>query len=494
MTDNIRVKSLKFITFLLIATAPLIYGVWHSTERQWLSEAPHNVAPKNIIFILIDDLNDDVGFLGSERAHTPNIDQLATRSVVFKHAFAQAPLCNPSRTSLLTGTLPSSTGIYGLKPNYWEVPALANLHTLPGYFREAGYYTATIGKVFHQNVHEASYDYIQKGWYGAFGPFPSEPLQADFSFNKYYDWGAFLEEEETADFKAATAALTFLNNKKNQQKPFFLTLGFFRPHNPRFAPKEFFDLHPLEHIRAPTVENNIYHEVPKYGLELTSYKRRQRFNEYTAQEDRARKNIQAYRASISLVDRQIGRLLQHLYSSGLIKNTVIVLASDHGVQNGEKNLWFKRTLWQGSTRVPLLIAAPDINPIQITDAVGLIDIFPTLIDYAGLPSLSQLEGKSLIPKLAGDNSNSNTVVPTIHSPGNFALQNERWRYIQYADGSEELYDHQNDPTERVNLAKPHRKTKAIETTLTYFRSNAPKKFEDFTPNTSGLSSQKFPGK
>lgn len=484
-------RSLPFL-FALILGLTAAYQYSRVTDE---NQKSNNTARHNVIVILIDDLNDDVGYMGSPEAYTPSIDALASRAVVFEQAFAQAPLCNPSRTSMLTGTYPSTTGIYGLKPDFWDVPELADLQTLPGYFRQAGYHTATVGKVFHQRAHEASYDYIKRGWFGAFGPFPDQPLQPDFKFNKYFDWGVYLEEEQTADYKVASSALEFLHSIKDHQKPFFLTLGFFRPHNPRFAPQEFFDLHPIDKITVPPVIENIHEEIPEYGRKLVNYERRQRFVSYLSQGDRKRENIQAYRASISLVDKQVGRLLNYLASSGLEENTVVVLASDHGVQNGEKNLWLKRTLWQGSTRVPLLIATPNFNHAKVTEAVGLIDIFPTLVEYANLPQPTQLEGRSLLPHLSGTSS-ANMVEPvlTVHGPGNFALQTERWRYIQYADGSEELYDHTNDSSESVNLAIPTRHTESIASTLAYFRGKIPSNYADFVAGTSGLSSQAYPGK
>ncbi|MBN7795662.1 sulfatase [Parahaliea mediterranea] len=486
-----RVPLLGFIAILCLSAAYVLRaGIYPPGQTA-------SKAAKNVIVILIDDLSDDVGFLGSGEAHTPSLDALASRSVVFEQAFAQAPLCNPSRTSFLTGTYPNTTGIYGLKPDFWEVPALASLHTLPGYFRQAGYYTGTVGKVFHQRAHEASYDYVKKGWFGAFGPFPPEPLQPDFNFNPYFDWGPYLQEKETADYKVASAALKFLQKAKDKQSPFFLTLGFFRPHSPRYAPQEFFDLHPIDRVSIPPITTGIEDEVSEYALTLVNYQRRQRYRTYLSENGRERENIQAYRASISLVDRQVGRLMEYLSSSGLDTNTVIVLASDHGVQNGEKNLWYKRTLWEGSTRVPLLIAIPETKSARVASAVGLIDIFPTLVEYASLPLPAQLEGRSLMPYLLGSTSataGNGEPVLTVHGPGNFALRNQRWRYIQYADGSEELYDHSNDSSESVNLAIPSRQTESIRSTLDYFREKVPREYADFVPGTSGFSSKAFPGK
>ncbi len=417
---------------------------------------PASRKPLNILFILIDDLNADVGFLGSSRAVTPNLDDLAGRSLVFERAYAQAPLCNPSRTSLMTGTYPHFTGIYGLKPNFWEVPELAGLNTLPGYFRQAGYYTGAVGKVFHTAAHADSFDVDRKGWFGAFGPFPPEPLRPDTGekFHPYYDWGPWLEEEETADYKLATAAIDMLREAQEQDSPFFLTVGFFRPHNPRYAPQEFFDMHPLEEVAAPPREVDATITIPEFGRKLVSYDSRQRFNRYLRSTGGDREYIQAYRASISLVDRQVGRLLDLLEDTGLIENTLVVLASDHGVQNGEKNLWLKRTLWEASNRVPLLISSPYTATGSVMMPVGLIDIFPTLVELARLENLPQLQGESLAPWLDISNRlerEDRAPVLSEHGPGNFSLRSRNWRYIRYQDGSEELYNHQEDSGETNNL-------------------------------------------
>ncbi len=454
-------------------------------------------ARPNILLILIDDLNDDVGFLGSESAVTPHLDALASQGVVFDRAYAQAPLCNPSRVSLLTGTYPSSTGTYGLKPDFWEVPALAQLQTLPEYFRRAGYRTGMVGKVFHQQFHEPSFDDVIRGWFGAFGPFPPTSLEPGLGerFNPYFDWGPWQKEQDTPDYKVGDAASRMLLEATGQA-PFFLSVGFFRPHNPRFAPQPFFDLHPLEGISVPPPETDLEQQVPAFGQTLVSYRRRQKFNAFMRGGDRGQRSLQAYRAAVSLVDQQIGRLLDTLEASGAAGQTIVVVASDHGVQNGEKNLWFKRTLWEGSTRVPLVIALPGAAPRRVQSPVGLIDLFPTLTELAGIKGPGQLEGVSLAPWLLSDQWKSlddRPAVLTVHGPGNFALRSRHFRYIRYADGTEELYDHRQDTQELKNLVALASTDARLSRQLELFRQQLPEAV-DFVPGTTGMSSRAYPGR
>jgi arylsulfatase A-like enzyme len=458
--------------------------------------------PPNVVFIIIDDLNTEVGFLGDEQALTPHLDALAQSSVVFEAAYAQAPVCNASRTSFLTGLQPSTTGVYGLTPDFWALPEYDSHPTLPGYFRAQGYHTGAVGKIFQTHTHQASFDFIRRDWFGAMGPFPPEPLVVGTQqgFHRYVDWGPFLTEEDTADYRAASAAIDFIQVARRDHKdvPFFLALGFFRPHVPLYAPQKFFDLHSSS-VQSNEADHFDVDQIPPFGQKLIGYEGRQILNKFMLENNHGVDYRVAYRASVSLVDQQIGRVLQFLDSAGLADNTIVAVLSDHGVQNGQKNLWFKRTLWESTARVPLLLRAPDYPAQRLEETVGLIDLFPTLVDIADLPPVESLEGVSLTRWLREAGAAPTAAAPhppvlTVHSPGSFALTDRRWRYIQYADGSEELYDRSSDPRELTNIADDESRSATISATLAHFRAAAPSDFRDFAPGTSGLASGVYPDK
>lgn len=486
---------MRRILSLLIFLSLLGGGFW-LFKTAWNPKSP--AKPPNVLFIVIDDLNRQVGFLGDDSAVTPSLDALARSSVVFEHAYAQAPLCNPSRTSFLTGTYPHTTGIYGLSPNFWDLDEFEPLLTLPLHFRNAGYTTRSMGKVFHTASHEPSFDHILRGWFGAFGPFPTTPLNlgSDGAINRYYDWGPWQTESETPDYQLATKAARFIEDADELDKPFFLAVGFFRPHTPLFAPQEFFDLHQGVEKRSPAPGDAELPGVPAFGKKLVSYFGRQKFNNYLMEKDQGAGFLQAYRAAVSLVDKQVGRVMHALAQSGELENTIVVLLGDHGVQNGEKNLWFKRTLWEASTHVPMMISVPGESASRIQMPVGLIDIFPTLSELLGLPVPEQLQGHSLLPWMTGELSQEQPREPvlSVHGPGNFALRDSRWRYIRYAEGSEELYDHQVDEGEHTNLVMSEAPSEDSRAALERLRTLIPDTFREFAPGTEGFASGAYPGK
>jgi choline-sulfatase len=473
-------------------------GGGSSSPSQAKIEEPVQASkPLNVLFIIVDDLSRQVGFLGDESASTPSMDTLAQSSIVFENAFAQAPLCNPSRVSFLTGVYPHYTGIYGLKPNFWELEEYADLLTLPQHFRKNGYHTGSVGKVLHHERHSPSFDLVE-GWFGAFGPFPPEPLnlEPNSQFSKYFDWGPLLDETETADYQVASAAMEYIRSAPYGDSPFFLAVGFFRPHVPLYAPQEYFDLHPISSVQVPVTERSTIEEIGDFAKQLISYNSGQKFNTYLQDQDRARGFLQAYRASVSLTDSQVGRVLGELEESGHADETIVVMIGDHGVQNGAKNLWFKRTLWEQTAGVPMLISIPGVVPRRIDMPVGLVDLFPTLSEIAGLPAPDQLQGISLVPWIEAPDGVYGRVrepVLTVHGPGNVSIRDGRWRYIRYADGSEELYDHWQDTIESVNLVADDQDPE-IQNALESLRYSIPEVFSDFAPGTEGMSSAAYPGR
>ena len=427
--------------------------------------APDPPARPNVLFIAIDDLNDWVGCLGGHpQAHTPNIDRLAARGTLFANAHCQAPLCNPSRSSLLTGLRPSSTGIYGLVPGIRAVEATRDCVTLPQYFAAHGYFTASFGKVFHDGSIPPN---LQKNEFNIWGPAPGMPLPKQKfvhtpSEMRAVDWGVFpTDDHEQADWKTADNTIAQLG-KRPLDKPFFLACGFRLPHVPCFASQKWFDQIPAESdLVLPPVKDNERAGTPPFSWYL-HWKLPEPRLSWLKQNNQWRPLVRAYLASTTFMDSQVGRVLDALDDAGLTSNTIIVLWSDNGWHLGEKLITGKNSLWNRSTRVPLIFAGTGITRgARCTRPAELLDIYPTLTDLCGLPAKSGLEGHSLRPQLADANAPRPWPAITTHNPGNHAVRTERWRFIRYADGSEELYDMINDPHEWHNLADDPRHADTI---------------------------------
>ena len=424
-------------------------------------------APKpNVLFIAIDDQNDWIGCLeGHPQVKTPHIDRLAKRGTLFTNAHCQAPLCNPSRSSLLTGLRPSSTGIYGLAPGIRDVDITKNHVTLPQTFTSAGYFTYTCGKIYHDGSVKPKDRAAEFNEWGA-APGPGRPAQR---LNKLpgpqhpaMDWGPFPEKDEDGgDFKIASAAKDALQ-RAPKDKPFFISAGFRLPHVPCFAPQKWFDLYPEATLQMPPVKPGDRDDTPRFSWYLhwklpePRLVTLEKFSEW-------RPLVRAYLASISYMDAQVGRVLDALDATGRANDTLIVLWSDHGWHLGEKAITGKNTLWDRSTRVPLIFAGPGIaKAAKCGRPAELLDIFPTLLELAGFPNRPDLEGHSLVPQLKNATAPREWPAITTHNQGNHTIRTEQWRYIRYADGTEELYDMKRDPNEWDNLATApqHMKIKA----------------------------------
>lgn len=410
----------------------------------------------NVLFIAIDDLNDWVGCLGGHpQAKTPHMDRLAKRGTLFTNAHCQSPLCNPSRSSLLTGLRPSSTGIYGLAPGIRAVDATKNRVTLPQAFMQAGYYAYTCGKIFHDGSIPLR---NQTNEFTVWGPAPGIPrspkkfVPDEPSGNPLMDWGVFPEnDQDQGDWRIADAAIAQLKNIP-PDKPFFIAAGFRLPHVPCYASQKWFDLHPADKLIRPPVKENDRADVPPFAWYLHWKLPEPRLSWLKASGEWS-PLVRAYLASTSFVDSQVGRLLDALDASGQAANTIVVLWSDHGWHLGEKGISGKNTLWDRSTRVPLIFAGPGIaKNARCGWPAELLDIYPTLLELCGLPPSDGLEGHSLLPQLKNSKAPRPWPAITSHNQGNHAVRTERWRYIRYADGSEELYDMKRDPNEWTNLA------------------------------------------
>ena len=419
----------------------------------------------NVLFIAVDDLNNMIGVLDrSSNTKTPNLDRLAASGVVFSDAHCQAPLCGPSRASLMTGLRPSTTGIYGMIDDNKirsENPVTKDIVMLPEYFKTNGYHTMGIGKLFHDHAPDGVFD-ESGGREKGFGPYPPERFVWDgygSSDRKRYgrtstDWGAFPEADSLMpDHRSVDWVAERLN--KTYDKPFFMGIGFLRVHVPLYVPQKWFDLHPLDSIKTRPYLIDDLNDVPPVALKINDLPMMPS-TEWAIKSGEWPKIIQAYLACISFVDHEIGRLLDALENSEYVNNTVIVLWSDHGYRLGEKGTFAKHALWNTATKAPLFFSAPGLPKGKIIGKpVEMLSIYPTLLELCGLPAYERNEGKSLVPIMTGRIDEEPSVAITTFGMNNHAVKSDRFRYIKYEDGKEEFYDHRNDPNEFTNQAYNH---------------------------------------
>ncbi|MEX2171091.1 MAG: sulfatase [Pirellulales bacterium] len=412
----------------------------------------------NVLFIAIDDQNDWIGAMGGHlHAQTPHLDQLAKRGTLFLNAHCQAPLCNPSRTSLMLGLRPTTTGIYGLSPWFRSVDQWRDRVTLPQHFRGHGYKTLTAGKIYHGQMssdQERKHEFDVWGPPGGIGARPSEKLIPATPNGNHpaMDWGVFPHrDQDKGDYQVASWAIDQLQRVPND-RPFFLAAGFSLPHVPCYATQPWFDLYPDDNSVLPSVSDNDRDDTPRFSWYLHWSLPEPRLK-WVRENNQWRNLVRSYLACTSFVDAQIGRILNALEESGLADNTIVVVWSDHGWHLGEKGITGKNSLWERSTRVPLIFAGPGVGKLaRCTQPVELLDLYPTLLELCGLPPRDDLEGHSLVPQLRDASAPRPWPAITSHNQGNHAIRTERWRYIRYADGSEELYDLQFDPNEWTNVA------------------------------------------
>lgn len=414
----------------------------------------------NLLMISIDDLNDWLGCMGGHpNTKTPNIDRLASKGVLFKNAYCQAPNCGPSRASIMTGLRPSTSGIYGqiddnnIRKENFETE---DVIFLPEYFKKQGYHTMGIGKIFHHHAPDGVFD-ESGGRSGGFGPFPSERFVWSGKSNREgyggtsTDWGAFPEVDSLMpDYKFAKWTVDRLN--QDYDKPFFLAIGFNRPHVPWYVPQKWFDMHPLDSIVTPAYIKNDLDDVPEIALQITDLPFMPT-TEWAIESGEWPKIVQAYLACVSFVDFYVGEILNALESSKYADNTIVVLWSDHGYRLGEKGTFAKHSLWEEATNAPLIFSGPGIQKGKsIYSPAEMLSIYPTLLDLCGFESNKRNEGITLAPILKGETENDMQFALTTFGWGNHAVRTKDFRYIQYSDGSEELYDHGSDPNEWFNLA------------------------------------------
>jgi len=425
--------------------------------------APQDNKP-NVLFIAIDDLNDWNGMLkGNPQARTPHLDKLASRGIVFTNAHCAAPACGPSRAALMSGIRPSTSGNYINRSSLIHNPILNESVLLPEFFQQHGYYVCGAGKLFHgyhfnQEVKGRGFDEYYPSKEQDLPPWKFKfsrprPLSG-VKLARYADWGPYHPDitiEDTCDGKTAKWATEKLLGGELQE-PFFLGAGIFEPHLPNYTLKKYFDRFPLDEIELPEgYREGDLKDVPKAHAKMQHIAWAKRIRDA----GQWKPAIQAYLACTAMVDDLVGQIVAALQKSKYADNTIIVLWSDHGFQLGEKERWAKYSLWERATRVNLLWVAPGVTRSGSTCArpVNLLDIYPTLASLTGCaPPEKQLEGNDLTVLMKNPKASWNKTSVTSFGYQNYGIRSERYRYIVYADGTEELYDHEQDKWEWHNLA------------------------------------------
>jgi len=408
----------------------------------------------NVLMICVDDLNDWIGCLGGHPdSVTPNFDRLASQGVLFTSAHCAAPLCNPSRAALMTGIRPSTSGVYQNNQPWRTSAVLAKTRTLPQHFQDHGYKAIGAGKTYHDAYPdpESWEEYFpSKTRQKPADPHPAKIPASGLPPMGHFDWGPLAEGDEAmGDHKVVDWAIGQMGKKHD--RPLFLAVGLFRPHLPWYVPKKYFDLYPLEKVALPKVNGDDLDDVPPMGRKMA---KPNGDHKVVTDHGKWKEGVRAYLASIRFTDTELGRLLDAFEKSPLAKNTVVCLWSDHGWHLGEKLHWRKFSLWEEATHNVLMMKVPGVTKAggRCDRPVSLMDVFPTLADVCGVPAKKECEGVSLRPLLADPKAKWDRPAVTTFGKDNHSVRSERWRYIRYADGGEELYDRSKDPLEWKNLA------------------------------------------
>tara|TARA_B100000287_G_scaffold13078_1_gene13344 strand:- start:3169 stop:4674 length:1506 start_codon:yes stop_codon:yes gene_type:complete len=419
----------------------------------------------NILFISIDDLNDwNEPLNGNNKVFTPFLKKFSKESVNFTKNYCASPGCNPSRASMLTGIHTYNSGMYSNYQDWRKVPILNEATTLPQLFKENGYFTAGAGKIYHYSqVHPESWnDYfpsqkqnMPSNYIPEDAPVNMPPFEYMYSA---FDWADLpIEDEETGDYKSVDYISSFF--EKDHDKPFFLACGIYRPHLPWYVPKKYFDMYPLENIELPILLENDTSDLGERAKELIS--RGGNYHKNVVENGKWKEAIRGYLASISYADAMVGKLIENLNKSKYADNTIVVIWSDHGWQLGEKMHWRKFALWENVIRTLLMVKVPENSSSltngsssgrEVNSLTSLLDIYPTLIDLAGIQPKSNLDGKSLVQLIDNPDLNTDRKIITTYDFADYSLRYKNWHYINYVDGSEELYDLENDNEEWNNLA------------------------------------------
>ena len=416
----------------------------------------------NVLLLIIDDLNtwmlNQPGRY-SGKVIAPNIKRLAESGVQFTRAYAASPKCSPSRTAFLMGVAPWQSGHTdnGLKIS--DNPVLAKAVSFPKLFQEQGYYMATSGKISHGYKDGVNWD---QSWRHKRDPAPPGTPFNGFAKAKNgklteRDWGVtHLKESEMNDTKVADSAIKAL--KMKHDRPFFIACGLFHPHMPWYVPQMYFDMYPLDEIKLPPVKEDDLEDIPEPGRKLISS------TYYQALEHKQyRKGVQAYLATTTYADHQMGRVLDTLENSPYRDNTIVVLISDHGFHVGEKHHWQKGTMWEEGANTLMMFRVPGMTQAkQICERpVSLMDLYPTITELAGIKKPSYVQGNSLVPLLKNPLTSHDHPVFTAYQD-HVSIRTDRHRLIRYSDGSTELYDLKKDPHQYTNQASRSANKKIVE--------------------------------
>ena len=426
------------LSALVVALLP--FSIAH---RAIAAEPVKTTARPNVLFIAVDDLNHWVGYLGrNPQTITPNIDRLAGRGVRFTRSYCAAPVCNPSRASLMSGLRPATTGVYSNGDDWRNV--VPPERTLLTTFRQAGYYVCGAGKIYHGAFERRSEwdDYLERAKTdpkptgdGGVGGIRFAPLDC--------------RDEDLLDWHSVEYGIAQL--KERREQPLFLAVGLHKPHMPWNVPRKYYDMHPLDKIELPPSKPDDLADVPPAGVEMA---RPGGDHQAMVESGRWKEAVQGYLAAISYTDMLIGRLIEAFDQSPYRDDTIIVFWGDHGWHLGEKEHWRKFALWEEATRAPLIWVAPGVTqPGGVCErTVDFMSIYPTLTDLAGIATPAHVEGKSIRALLADPSAAWSQPAITTFGYGNHAARSEGWRYIRYENGDEELYDEATDPYEWTNLA------------------------------------------
>ncbi|MCZ6675136.1 MAG: sulfatase, partial [Verrucomicrobia bacterium] len=454
---SIMSRTIQFWLTLTILPLAFLLHPWQVSARP------------NVLFIAIDDMNDwTTLFDKSNPIKTPNLERLAERGTFFARGYCNSPACNPSRASALSGVRPSTSGVYGNRSDWRK--ALPEATILPQHFKNHGYRTYGSGKIFHHHgtafhAYEAFDEYVEFPSSQPDRPMPAEgnlngikkwtrPNGSTGKVSRNFDWGVYPDDP---DFHIDNRTVDWAIDKIQKiDGPFFIATGIFRPHMPFYTPQDWYTAYPMRDLEMPDLNAADLNDLPDEARKMLHPSNRSFMSTFKAEKARDpmifKKAVRGYQAAASFADYNVGRLIDALDASGKADNTIIVLWSDHGFHVGEKEHWEKFVLYEKATHIPYIIVAPGFKKGQVSyRPVTLIDLYPTLSELCDLPTPEHLEGRSLTPLLKNPNANWEPALIT-YGQSNHAVRDDRYRYIRYAGGDEELYDTENDPYEWTNLA------------------------------------------
>lgn len=469
-----KLTEIVFLLFFVVCLCTPIRQASAQTNSH--SDPVKQTTPKkpNVVFIIADDLTATaLGCYGNAHCQTPNIDRLSKQGVRFTRCYTQNPVCGPARAALMSGTYSRTNGVWGNGQSGKFSKTMGNRPTLASHFRNNGYQTARISKIYHMRVpgditagvsgpdHKASWDIAinckaDEQWTeGKSHHWTKEKLRPDPERKRHYGLGyggAFYEVQDPtdgmaqADAKAANQAEKLIKKFSKQDQPFFLAVGLVRPHVPLVAPKSDFDRYDIAKLSLPKQTPEDWSDMPKAAISKNS-------QSSGLKNSRQKKSVlKAYFASVTFMDRQVGKILHAIEANGLSKNTIVVFTSDHGYHLGEHEFWQKLSLHEESARIPMIIKAPGFRRSETGSLSQQIDLFPTLAGLSGLNTPRHIQGKSLVAAMRHPNEVIHDAVYCQKSRGDHLIRTNRWALMKYKKGGMELYDMEKDPNQFLNLA------------------------------------------